>query len=156
MKSNPTFEYETIIIKEENDIATYCDIPFDVFEFFGKKRVKILAIFDNRVHYRGLLTPYNGKYFLMMNKEIRLDVGKKPGDRVHIIIKEDLEERKVEIPIEFETTMKENGVFPFFEKLAYTCQKEYIVWITGAKKIETRDARFIKAIEMLKLGKKNP
>ena len=156
MKSNPTFEYKSIITKEENDIATYCNIPFDVFEFFGKKRVKILAIFDNQVQYRGLLTPYNGKYFLMMNKKIMLQVGKKPGEQVHISIKEDLEERKVEIPADFEKALKENAVFLFFEKLAYSCQKEYIVWITGAKKIETRNARFIKAIEMLKLGKRNP
>lgn len=43
----------------------------------------------------------------------------------------------------------------FFGQLAYTYQKEYIVWISSAKRIETRKKRVEMAIEMIKNRKKS-
>ena len=90
-------EYDAIIQKDEDHNGAYCDIPFNVLETFGKKRVKIKAIIDT-VEYRGLLTPMGGKYGLFMNKEVRDKVGKTYGETVHISIEEDTEPRVVEIP----------------------------------------------------------
>ena len=42
----------------------------------------------------------------------------------------------------------------FFDSLAYTHRKEYINWITGAKKSETRERRLEKLLEMLQQRKK--
>jgi uncharacterized protein YdeI (YjbR/CyaY-like superfamily) len=44
----------------------------------------------------------------------------------------------------------------FFEGLSFTHRKEYVCWITDAKKEETRKARFEKAIERLKRGTRTP
>jgi uncharacterized protein YdeI (YjbR/CyaY-like superfamily) len=41
-----------------------------------------------------------------------------------------------------------------FEKCTYTHKKEYVDWIGGAKKQETRERRIIKALEMLVENKK--
>ena len=90
-------EYDAIIHKDEEHNGSYCDIPFNVLETFGKKRVKIKALID-AVEYRGLLTPMGGKYGLFMNKEVRDKVGKTYGKTVHISIEEDTEPRVVEIP----------------------------------------------------------
>jgi uncharacterized protein YdeI (YjbR/CyaY-like superfamily) len=49
---------------------------------------------------------------------------------------------------------KDKDVKAFFDKLSYTHQKEYVNWITDAKKEETRQNRIAKTIEMLKKGKK--
>jgi hypothetical protein len=43
----------------------------------------------------------------------------------------------------------------FFEQLAPTHRKEYILWIEEAKKPETRQNRVVKAVEMLVAGKKS-
>jgi hypothetical protein len=43
-----------------------------------------------------------------------------------------------------------------FEALSFTNQREYVTWILGAKKPETREARLSKTLEMLSKGKKNP
>jgi len=44
----------------------------------------------------------------------------------------------------------------FFDKLSFTNKKEYVVWITGAKKEETKMARLEATIEKLNNGRKNP
>jgi uncharacterized protein YdeI (YjbR/CyaY-like superfamily) len=44
----------------------------------------------------------------------------------------------------------------FFESLAYTHRKEYVRWITEAKREETRVARVIKTLDKLERGIKNP
>ncbi|WP_394993172.1 YdeI/OmpD-associated family protein [Emticicia sp.] len=141
-------EYEAIILKNEEHSAVYCEIPFNVFENFGKKRLKIRATFDE-VEYRGLLTPMGGEYGLFMNKAIREKVGKTFGEIVHISIEEDTEPRTVEIPDDLLLAMLESDVKPFFDSLSFTHQKEYLQWILDAKKEKTRQNRLIKAIEMM-------
>lgn len=42
----------------------------------------------------------------------------------------------------------------FFEELAPSCKREYLEWITEAKRDETRDKRITQAIEWLSEGKK--
>ncbi len=141
-------EYDAIIQKDEDHAGSYCEIPFNVFETFGKKRVKIRAMID-AVEYRGLLTPMGGKYGLFMNKEVRDKVGKTYGNTVHISIEEDTEPRVVEIPQDLLEAMLAADVKPFFDSLSFTNQKEYVQWILDAKKEETRQNRLLKAIEMM-------
>ncbi len=141
-------EFDAIILKDEEHSGSYCEIHFDVFETFGKKRLKIKAMID-AVEYRGLLTPMGGKYGVFMNKAIREQVGKTFGDAVHILIEEDLEPRVVEIPEDLLHAMLENDVKPFFDSLSFTHQKEYAQWILDAKREETRQNRLVKAIEMM-------
>jgi hypothetical protein len=44
----------------------------------------------------------------------------------------------------------------FFNSLAYSHKKEYVLWILTAKQEQTKANRLQKTIEMLKAGKKNP
>ena len=44
----------------------------------------------------------------------------------------------------------------FFEKLSFTNRKEYVVWITGAKRAETRQNRLQETLSKLQAGRKNP
>lgn len=44
----------------------------------------------------------------------------------------------------------------FFNKLAYSHRKEYIVWVLSAKQEQTRNNRVSKTLKMLLAGKKNP
>jgi uncharacterized protein YdeI (YjbR/CyaY-like superfamily) len=43
----------------------------------------------------------------------------------------------------------------FFNNLAFTHKREYVEWIVGAKKDETRQTRLQTTIEKLTAGKKN-
>jgi hypothetical protein len=44
----------------------------------------------------------------------------------------------------------------FYESLSYTNRKEYVRWITDAKREETRSGRIAKTIDKLERGLKNP
>ena len=67
------------------------------------------------------------------------------------------EERTITAPEELESLFNKNKkAKSFFETLSFTNKKEYIVWITGAKKEETKQARLEATIQKLNTGKRNP
>ncbi len=142
-------QMKAVILKAADMDVTYIDIPFDVEKTFGKKRLKVKVWYD-KVLYRGLLTKYNGSYNLIINKEIRAQLGKNAGDIINVKIEEDIEERSVELPkIMLDFFKKEKELKGIFDKLAYTHQKEYITWIASAKKEITLQNRLIKFKELL-------
>ncbi len=69
----------------------------------------------------------------------------------------DFEKRLVKPPAELETFfVKHKEAKEFFTSLSFTNQKEYIVWIEGAKKAQTKQRRVEAALEKLLAGKRNP
>ena len=69
----------------------------------------------------------------------------------------DFDSREVSTPSDLEHLFTKNrNAKEVFDKLAFSHKKEYVEWITGAKKEETRLARLEKTIEKLTNGKKNP
>jgi len=69
----------------------------------------------------------------------------------------DFEKRTVMPPPDLQVLLdKHKTACSFFQALSFTNKKEYVVWITGAKKEETRIKRVKAALDKLKAGKKNP
>jgi bacteriocin resistance YdeI/OmpD-like protein len=69
----------------------------------------------------------------------------------------DAKKRTIEPPPDLARELKRSKVAAgFFDKLSFTDKKEYVVWITSAKKEETRNRRLESAIDKLIAGKKNP
>ena len=95
-------------------------------------------------------------HMLGILKSIREQLGKQIGDAVQVEIWKDEGVRTVELPAEFAALLKKEKLLPVFEKLSYTHRKEYVRWITEAKKEETRTARLAKSVEMLRKGVKTP
>jgi hypothetical protein len=52
--------------------------------------------------------------------------------------------------------MKHKKAKEFFSSLSFTNQKEYVSWIEGAKRIDTKQRRVEATLEKLLAGKKNP
>lgn len=144
----------TAEIKEGARGGAYVEIPLDVEKEFGKKRVKVKAFFEN-VPYRGMLVRMNTEcHILGVRKEIREALNKKIGDKVNVILGEDLEERTVDLPDELTVIFAKDKILnDKFEKFSYTHKKEYVNWINEAKKEETRKARVEKMITILKENK---
>ena len=68
-----------------------------------------------------------------------------------------MENKELTIPEEVTRALEMNiAAKSTFNNFAYSHKKEYVEWITGAKKEETRLARLEKTIEKLTNGKKNP
>lgn len=145
----------TAVIQNAGGGGAFVEVPFDVEAAFGSKRPKVKAWIEG-VPYRGILTRMRTAcHILGIRKEIRDQVGKTFGDEVTIRVEPDVEPRLVEIPPDLQKELtKDQEAKAFFGKLSYTHQKEYVTWITEAKKEETRQNRIAKTIAMLKKGKK--
>jgi uncharacterized protein YdeI (YjbR/CyaY-like superfamily) len=73
-----------------------------------------------------------------------------------VVVWKDEEERVVAIPAPFKALLKQEGQLAALEKLSYSHRREYVRWIEGAKREETRLNRMAKAVAMLKKGVKTP
>lgn len=147
-------EFEAAIKKVEGINGAYVEPPFDVEKVFGAKRVKVIATFDG-VPYRGSLVRMGGCYMLGMTQEIRKQIGKEPGDLVNVTIEKDDEERVPDAPADFmEPLMQNSAALATYENLSYSGKRDYVLWITDAKKEETRKDRIEKSIAKLSEGKK--
>lgn len=134
--------------------GAFVDVPFDVEAAFGSKRPKVRALIEG-VPYRGTLVRMGGEHhMLLILKGIREQIGLTFGDEVRIVVEPDADPRLVEIPADLLKEFKKNkDARALFDKLAYTHKKEYVRWIEEAKRPETRAARVVKTIDMLKKGK---
>ena len=65
--------------------------------------------------------------------------------------------RVVNLPEDLAQALAENKeAFVFFEELSYSNRKEYVNWITSAKRVETREKRILETIAKLDKGLKSP
>ncbi len=85
---NAKFEFDAEIKKVPDIDGAYVEIPFDVKITFGKGRVPVNATFDD-VPYQGSLVRMGTPcHIIGIRKDIRQQIGKQPGDTVHVVIEE--------------------------------------------------------------------
>jgi len=91
--SNKNYEFEAIIQKVPDLDGAYIAVPFDIKVEFGKGRLPVHATFDGE--------PYDGSivnmgikspdgsicYIIGIRKDIRVKIGKQPGDSIKVTIK---------------------------------------------------------------------
>ena len=78
------FEFDAVILRNENMDAAYVEVPFDIKALFGKGRLSVHATFDG--------VPYDGQivkmgtlcYIIGVRKDIRKQIGKNFGDKVKV------------------------------------------------------------------------
>lgn len=148
-------EFDAIV--ERSDVSGssgFVTFPWSVPELFGVKgRVPVTAQFDG-VDYRGSLVRYGGpSHLLLVLTEILGTLGKQPGDSVHVTVALDTEERRVELADDTRAALAESGQADAFERMSYSHQREYHLWIEEAKRSETRARRILKMTEMVAEGK---
>jgi hypothetical protein len=155
----------TAVIQNAGGGGAFVEVPFDVEAGFGSKKPKVKAMIEG-IPYRGTLvrTPALAPgasvgtecHLLLILKSIREQAGKTFGDEVKVSVELDIEARIVVIPSELKKAfVKEKDAKAIFDKRSYSHQKEYVTWITEARRDETRQTRIAKTIEMLKQGKKS-
>lgn len=135
--------------------GAYVDVPFDVEQKFGKKRVPVVATIDGET-YRGSLVRMGGEcHMLLIRKDIREKIGKGIGDSVSVTLQEDTTPRTVEVPADLAQALASDAVAAaFFEGLSFTHRREYVQWVEGAKRDETRRRRIEKTVSLLRDGKR--
>ena len=88
------YEYESLIYEADKKGGAYVIFPYDIRMEFGKGRVKVHVTFDGE--------PYDGSivnmgvrnadgsicYIIGIRKDIRARIGKQPGSRVKVVVRE--------------------------------------------------------------------
>ena len=89
-----TYSFEALIHKVPDLDGAYIIFPYDIKQEFGKGRVKVHATFDG-LSYDGSIVNMGvvdeqGRicYIIGIRKDIRMKIGKQPGDTVLVTIRE--------------------------------------------------------------------
>jgi hypothetical protein len=135
--------------------ATGLVVPDQVVEqLSGGKRPKV-AVTIGTFTYRTTVAPMGGQFLIPLSAENREAAGVSAGDEVEVTIALDDAPREVEVPDDLAGAIGSAGpVREFFDQLSFTHRKEWVRWVTEAKKPETRATRIEKTVEALKAGKK--
>ena len=152
----PEHEFEAVLEAGEDHGGVFVVVPFDVAEVYGTRgRVPVQATFDN-YPYQGSIVPLgDGHHALLLLKQIRRAIDKTVGDTVRVTLSRDATERKMEAPADLAEKLATNPkAAGYFDKLAYTHQREFVRWLEGAKKPETRTRRLNEIVELLAQGRK--
>lgn len=144
-----TFQVE--ILKHDGMDAAYITFPYDVEKEFGAKgQVKVKAIFDGHVEYRGSLAKMGlDCHCLGITKQIRKTLAKVPGQFIQVELIRDEEPRIVEVPEDVLQQLRIHKLENAYENLSYSKQKQLITLINSSKKEETRANRIVDMIAQL-------
>ncbi len=82
------YEFDAIIIKVPDIDGAYIEFPYDVRNEFNRGRVKVCATFDGEAYDGSLVRMGTSCHIIGIRKDIRARINKKPGDQIHVTIKE--------------------------------------------------------------------
>lgn len=92
---------------------------------------------------------------LIIKKAVREELGKGPGDTVHVSVALDSQPREVDVPRELQDALERDPEAKSrFDGMSYSHRKEYAQWVAEAKREETRARRGGQAVEMIRQGKR--
>lgn len=150
-------EFDATIVVPPRGLGALVVLPDDAAVIFGTRaRIPVRATF-NGIPYRGSAMPMGGgRFALGITKAIRMEAGIEIGDKVRVVLEHDTEERTVELPDDLSSALHSAGLDGGFNALAPSHRREYVRWIIGAKRADTRAERITKAVAMIREGKAPP
>ena len=133
----------------------YIRIPFNVEEAFGSRaRVSVRGTINGFAFRSSVFPDGRGSHTMMVNKTMQAGAEAKPDEFVRLVMVPDRAPRTVSVPADLRRTLaSQPRARAAFQKLSWSRKKEYIDWITNAKKAETRAARLKKSLRLLLAGK---
>ncbi len=151
-------EFEAELLQDDGKDVGYLWLPFSVPEVFGIRGMMRVRGTINGIPYRSsIMSAGDDRHCMGLTREFRREAGLAFGQRLMVTMERDTAERTVEVPEELALFLdREPRAREFFESLSFTNRKEYVAWVSGAKKEETRRRRLEKVIPMLLDGVKHP
>ncbi len=139
--------FSALLEKDDGSSGTYVVVPLDVKQVFGARgRVPVCGTI-NGVAFRGSIHPYGGVHYLGINRSLRESAGVQAGDRVDIVMRRDDAPREVAPPDDLAAALAANEpARDAWSGLSYSRQRDYVLALEAAKKLETRSRRIEKMI----------
>ena len=145
-----------LIGRGPNGAWVFLPVPFNVSEVFGSKaRVAVRGTLDGASFRNSLLPNGDGTHSMPVNRQLMESANAAVGKTVDVVMVADTEPRTVCVPEDLEVALRSSRAAALaFDQLAYSYRKDYVDWIVGAKKTDTRERRIRKCIEMLVAGER--
>jgi len=135
--------------------ATGIEVPPEIVEALGTGKRPAVTVTIGSYSYRSTVAPMGGKFYLPVSAEHRTAAGIAAGDAIEVELALDTAPREVEVPDDFAAAMAGDAAAKgFFESLSYSDRRRHVLAIAEAKTAETRQRRIVKAMELLRAGKK--
>jgi hypothetical protein len=147
-----TQSFKSVLSKSGSRV--FIPIPFNPNDVWGVKQRHHITGTVNGYGVRGSLGSDGTQYFLLLGAAWRRDCGLDVGAKVDVVLSLEGPQSESLQPDVVAALGAEPQAKTFFESLATFYRNTYIKWIESAKRPETRTARIIEMIELLKAGKK--
>ena len=135
--------------------ATGIEVPGKVVAALGHGQGPPVQVTIGDYSYRTTVARLGGRYLVSLSAENRTAAGIAAGDQVEVDLELDAAPREVEVPADLAEALAHDDVARVnFEDMPYSHRKEWVRWVTEAKKAETRATRITKAIQSLREGKR--
>lgn len=131
--------------------AVFISVPAEVVAALGKGKRPPVSVTLNGYAYRSTVATYGGKHYLPVRREVREAAGIAPGQTIAVSISLDEQPRTIDVPEDLGCALAADPVAQdAFDHLSYSHRKEYVDWILGAKRPETRERRVVQTVPRLK------
>ena len=135
--------------------ATGIRVPDEIVEALGGGKRPAVAVTLRSLTYRTTVAPMGGEFWIPVAGTVREAAGVAAGETLDVEIVRDDAPRSVELPDDLAAALAAAPASKaFFEGLSFTNQREFVEWITSAKRPETRADRFAKTLDALREGRK--
>lgn len=129
------------------------DVPHDAADALSDQKRPPVTVTIGGHTYRTRIAVYGGQPMVGVSKANRAAAGIDFGDRFEVTLALDEEPRVIEVPEDLAAALAGDAeAAAAFERLAYTHRREYVSWITDAKKPETRARRVAGTLDKLRGG----
>lgn len=88
MINGKIYEFYAVICKVPDMDGAYIEFPYDVRKEFGKGRGAVSVTFDGIPYEGSLVRMGTPGHIVGIRKDIRSRIGKKPGEKVHVMLRE--------------------------------------------------------------------
>lgn len=130
------------------------DVPLDVAAALSDAKRPPVTVTINGFEFRTRLAVYGGQPMVGVSKANRAGAGIDIGDAFDVLIAVDTAPREIAVPPDLaEALAEEPAAAGTFDRLSFSHRREYVQWITEAKRPETRARRVADALERLRAGK---
>jgi hypothetical protein len=136
---------------ESDQGACFIRVPAEALAALGDRKRLPVKVTINGYSYRTTVAVYGGKSYLGVRREVREAAGVAAGEQLTVGLEYDAQLRTVDLPEVLRAALEADATTAAaFEKLSYTRKREFVQWVTGAKRAETQRRRMEQALATLR------
>ncbi len=138
------------VLELEESGGVFVRVPLDVPAVFGRVRARVVVTINLHA-WPSTVMRYGDEYFLPVNRANRTAAGVEAGAAVTVDLAADDAPRTVEVPDDLAAALAAApGARAAFDGFAFTHRREWVEWVTEAKRPETRERRVQGVVEQVR------